>query len=141
MRLLKLLAVRVDAAAHLRLAFALKHDLCGRLTRWLHRAQSSRHLFDQSVVTKISRRRYHHAARLVTGFEELDEILSLETVDRRFPAANRPRDRMIIEKIQTKQIVNVVVRGVFRLGNLLEDHRTLALDLFGIESRVEEDIG
>ena len=47
---------------------------------------------------------------------------------------------MVLEKIDTEKIVNVIVRGIFRLGNLLQDHRALALDFLGIETRVEKNI-
>ena len=47
---------------------------------------------------------------------------------------------MILEEIDAEQIVDVIVRRIFRLGDLLQNHRALALDLLGIETRMEKNI-
>src|ERR687891_420014 len=48
---------------------------------------------------------------------------------------------MILKKIEAKKIVDIIVRSIFRLGNLLQDHRSFALDLFPFEFRMKKDVG
>src|ERR687897_286627 len=48
---------------------------------------------------------------------------------------------MILEKIYTKEVMHIVVRSIFSLGNLLKDNRSFTLDLFAVEIRIEENIG
>ena len=93
------------------------------------------------IVAKVSRRGDDHAAWAVTGFEEFDKITTLKAVDGFLAAADRPANRMILEEIEAEQIVNVIVRRVFGLRHLLKNHRAFALDLVGIEARMEKNIG
>ena len=81
-----------------------------------------------------------HPARLIARFEKIQKVVTVKTIDRRFPAANRPADRMIFEEVDTEKIMDIIVRGVFRLGDFLQDHRALALDLLGVETRMEKNI-
>src|SRR6185295_13805460 len=47
---------------------------------------------------------------------------------------------MILEEIDAEKIMDVIVRGVLRLRDLLQDYRSFALDFLGIETGVEKDI-
>ena len=42
---------------------------------------------------------------------------------------------------QVEQVVNKIVRGIFGLRDLLEHDLTLAVDLFGVKARFEEQVG
>ena len=48
---------------------------------------------------------------------------------------------MILEKVKTEKIMDVIVRRIFRLGDFLEDDRSFALDLVAIENRMEKNVG
>ena len=47
---------------------------------------------------------------------------------------------MILEEVEAEEVVDVIVRGIFRLGDFLEDDRPFALDLVGIENRMEKNV-
>ncbi len=48
---------------------------------------------------------------------------------------------MIPEEIEIEKIVHVVVRGVFGLGDFLQNDGSLPLDFFPIEDRIEKNVG
>ena len=48
---------------------------------------------------------------------------------------------MILEEVEAEKIMHIIVGGIFRLGDFLQDHRAFALDLFGIEIGMEKNIG
>src|SRR5512132_167173 len=121
----------INAAAHLGLALTVEHAVIDGAAIG-HSAESGVHLRDQLTVGDLASRRHGDPARLVTRFEKLEEIVALKTIDRRFPAANRPGDGMILEEIDAEKIVDVVVRSIFGLRNFLQNHRALALYLIGI---------
>src|SRR4030095_4053588 len=89
----------------------------------------------------MTSRRHDHSARAIARFKETEEIVPLETRDGFLPAADRAGNRMVFKKVETEKIVNVVIRSVFRLGNLLQDDRSLPLDLLSVETRMKKNIG
>ncbi len=48
---------------------------------------------------------------------------------------------MILEEVEIEKIMHIIVRRIFRLGNFLKNHRSFALDLLGLETRMEKNIG
>jgi hypothetical protein len=64
-----------------------------------------------------------------------------KAADRGGRAGNGPRERMRAPERLREEIVDVVVRGVLDLRDLLDDDRALAVDLFLGEERLREDVG
>src|SRR4030095_10622979 len=54
---------------------------------------------------------------------------------------NWPAQGVILEKIQTKEVVHIVVRSIFGLGNLLKNNRSFPLDLVAVKIRMKKNIG
>jgi len=73
--------------------------------------------------------------------EELHEVGALEAADRRGRSGDRPRQRVAAPERLREEIVDVVVRRVLDLRDLLDDDVALPVDLFLGELRLREDVG
>ena len=141
MSLFQRFRVRKNTAPHLRHGLAFQAECLVAIDSIRHHAQARGDLFDQRVVAEMTSRRHDHSARAIARFKETEEIVPLETRDGFFPAADRAGNRMIFEKVETEKIVDIVIRSIFRLGNLLQDDRSLPLDFLSVETRMKKNIG
>ena len=47
---------------------------------------------------------------------------------------------MILEKVKAEKIMDVIVRRIFRLRDLLKDNGPFAFDLVAIENRMKKNV-
>ena len=112
-----------------------------RLGEVPNRTQPGGDILDQRVVIEVARRGHDHAAGAIARFKKAEQVFPPEARHGFFPAADGPADRVVGEKVQPEQIVHVIVGRIFRLRNLLQDHRSLALDLVRVEGRMKKNVG
>ena len=95
---------------------------------------------DQRVVINPARRRQHNAACVVLVAHVTAQIVAMKPTD----AIGRPQDcapdRLVGISRFLKVVEDDVVRRVVGLANFLDHHRLLALQLFGIEHRVLQQV-
>jgi hypothetical protein len=97
--------------------------------------------FAHSFMLDLPRRRDHQAVWPIAFGDEVEEVLLLEGLHRLGAAAYRKAQRMLGPILQVEEVVDVIVRGILALQDLLHDDGALAFDLFGIEARVHQNIG
>src|SRR5712692_1259477 len=89
----------------------------------------------------MARTRDDHPPGKISVLDKFKKIFAVKIQNGRGLATDRPAQRMVFEKIEMEQIMHVIIGRILRLGNLLKDNASLALDLFRIKSRMEKDIG
>jgi hypothetical protein len=99
------------------------------------------HPVQESLVREVARRRDDEAIRPIAVLEEIEKILTLERSYRVVVAAYRQAQRVPGPVVQVEQIVDVVVRRILDLRDLLQDDGALPLDLVRVEAGMQKQIG
>ncbi len=103
-------------------------------------AETRGHFLDQRRMANIACGGDDNPLGPIARFKKANDVFPAKARDGLLPAANRPADRMIPEEVEVKKIVDIIIRSVFRLRDFLENHGALALDLFGVETGMQENI-
>ena len=106
----------------------------------LNRAKQTFALPDQLVVIDLAGRGDKDPLGAITLGHERGHQVAIQRGNRGDAAGNRQRERMAGPDLEVEQVVDIVVGGVFGLRNLLQYHLLLALDLLGVEQRLQQQI-
>src|SRR4029077_5456837 len=89
----------------------------------------------------MARGRNNHPAGTIPTLEKRQEILTAKIRDGFHGAANGARQRMVVIEIHTEKIVDVIIRSIFGLRNLLKNDRSFPLNLLAVKNRMEKNVG
>src|SRR5579871_3164856 len=107
----------------------------GEVRRTAERAEVPGCRVGEMLVAQASRAADEHPVRTVANLEEIQEVRAREARHARRRPRDRARERVPGPEGEVEELVDVVVRRVLRLGYLLDDDATLALDLLLGEAR------
>src|SRR2546422_865793 len=117
----------------------------GRVRARCHRAseavEAAPEEVDDPVVGDVARDRDHDAWRHVLLAEVGEHRRAIVTVHRLARAEDRASERMALPELCGEEVMDQVVGRVLHHLDLLEHNRLYALELLGVEDRVQEDVG